>query len=113
MHELGITQEVVEIVSARAGGARVRRVVLEIGRLTAVLPDAVQFCFAACCEGTVMDGAELEIIETPGRASCRACGGEVRLEQPFGRCGCGSSDLDWLSGEELRVVEFELLIDRE
>ena len=109
MHELGITEEVVEIVSARAGGARVRRVVLEIGRLTAVLPDAVRFCFAACSEATALEGAELEIIETAGRAACRRCGGEVHLEQPFGRCGCGSSDLEWLAGEELRIIEFELL----
>lgn len=38
VHELGITQEIVAIVSERAG--KVRRVVLEIGRLTAVQPDA-------------------------------------------------------------------------
>ena len=110
MHELGITADVVDIVSARANGARVRRVVLEIGLLAAVLPEAIQFCFAACSEGTALDGAELQIREVPGRAECRECGGEVHLEQPFGRCGnCGSSDLEWLAGEELRIIEFELL----
>lgn len=109
MHELGITQEVVEIVAARAGEARVRRVTLEIGRLTAVLPDAVRFCFDVCREGTVLDEAELEIVETAGRGRCRACGTELELNQPFGRCGCGGTDLEWLSGEELRIVEFELI----
>src|SRR5947209_17750774 len=108
MHELGITQEILAIVSEHSRGARVRRVVLEIGKLSAILPDAVRFCFELCSEGTVAEGAQLEIIETPGRARCRACDGEVVLERPFGRCGCGGSDLHWLSGEELKVKEMEV-----
>ena len=107
MHELGVTQEVVAIVDQHASGRRVSRVVLEIGRLSAVLPDAVRFCFDLCAEGTASEGAILEIVETPGVARCRSCGSEVRLDKPFGRCICGSTDLDWLSGEELRICELE------
>src|SRR6516225_9804504 len=99
MHELGITQEIIEIAAEYSKGARVTRVVLEIGKLSAVLPDAVRFCFDLCSQGTVVEGAHLEIIETPGRARCRQCGPEVLLERPFGYCACGSSDLDWLAGE--------------
>jgi hydrogenase nickel incorporation protein HypA/HybF len=108
MHELGITQEIVAIVTERARGARVTRVVLQIGKLSAVLPDAVRFCFELCSEGTVVEGARLDIIETPGRARCRSCGREVMLERPFGRCECGSSDLDWLGGEELNIQAMEV-----
>jgi hypothetical protein len=36
-------------------------------------------------------------------------GAEVMLDRPFGRCACGSSDLDWISGEELRVREMEVV----
>lgn len=108
MHELGITQEVVAIAVAHAGGRRVKRVTLEVGKLTAVLPDALRFCFDLCTEGTAAEGATLEIIETPGRARCRACGAEVELEQPFGVCNCGTSDLEWLTGDELRVKELEV-----
>jgi hydrogenase nickel incorporation protein HypA/HybF len=109
MHELGITQQVVEIVAERARGATVTRVVLEIGKLSLVLPDAVRFCFELCSAGTVAERAELEIIETPGLARCRICGGELCLEQPFGQCACGSTDLDWLAGEELKVKEIEVI----
>ena len=109
MHEMAITQEVVEILRERAGGRKVRRVVLEIGKLSAVLPDAVRFCFDLCVEGTPAEGAVLEIVEPPGRARCQACGGEVVLERPFGRCRCGSSDLEWISGEELKVREMEVV----
>ncbi len=108
MHELGITQEVIAIVSEHAHGARVRRVVLEIGKLSLILPDAVRFCFDLCSQGTAAEGAQLEIIETPGLARCRECGAEVRLDRPFGRCGCGSTDLEWLAGEELKIKEMEV-----
>jgi hydrogenase nickel incorporation protein HypA/HybF len=108
MHELGITHEIIAIVSEHARGAKVTRVVLEIGKLSAVLPDAVRFCFDLCSEGTVAEGAELVIIETPGRARCRACGAEIALERPFGRCGCGNTDLEWLAGEELKIKEMEV-----
>jgi hydrogenase nickel incorporation protein HypA/HybF len=108
MHELGITQEVVEIVCSRAGDARIQRIVLQIGKLSAVLPDAVRFCFAVCAEGTAAEGAELEILEPAGLGRCRSCGGEVPLERPFGQCGCGSSDLEWLSGDEVRITSMEL-----
>jgi hydrogenase nickel incorporation protein HypA/HybF len=107
MHELGIAQEVVALVAKHAQG-KVTRVVLEIGKLSAVLPDAVRFCFDLCSEGTAVAGAQLDIIEIPGRACCRACGAEVMLERPFGRCDCGETDLEWLAGEELRVKEYEV-----
>jgi hydrogenase nickel incorporation protein HypA/HybF len=109
MHELAVTQEIVEILRERAGKRKVRRVVIEIGKLSLILPDAVRFCFDLCAEGTPAEGAQLEILEPAGRARCRDCGGEVALEQPFGRCACGSTDLEWISGEELKVKEMEVL----
>jgi hydrogenase nickel incorporation protein HypA/HybF len=105
VHELGITQEVVAIATQGAAGRKVTRVVLEIGKLSGVLPDAVRFCFDLCAEGTVVSGAVLEVIEIPGRARCRACGGEVALDRAFGQCCCGNTDLEWLAGDELRVRE--------
>ena len=91
------------------GGGKVTRIVLEIGKLSLVLPDALRFCFDLCCEGTVAEGASLEIIEIPGRARCLTCGAGVTLERAFGRCECGNTDLEWLSGEELRVKEIEVI----
>lgn len=107
MHELGITQEVVALATECARGRKVIRVVLEIGKLSGVLPDAVRFCFDLCTEGTTAAGAALEIVETPGRGRCRVCEAEVPLERPFGRCECGNTDLEWLAGDELRVKEVE------
>ena len=108
MHELGITQQVVEAVVAHANGSTVKRIRLEIGKLTAVMPEAIRFCFDVCAEGTPVEGAELEIVEIPGLGRCRRCGSDVPLDRAFGRCACGSSDLDWIAGEELRILEMEV-----
>jgi hydrogenase nickel incorporation protein HypA/HybF len=108
MHELAIVEQVIAIALERSGGKRISRVVLEIGALSAVLPDAVRFCFDLASEGTGVEGAELVIHEIPGKAKCRACAKMIELLRPFGRCECGGSDLDWLSGEELHVREMEV-----
>lgn len=107
MHELGITQNIVAIALEHAQGAKVLRIRLEIGQLTAVLPDAIQFCFDVCCQGTLLEGAQLEVIEIPGLGRCRHCGAEVPLEHPFGICECGSTDLQLIQGEELKIKELE------
>jgi hydrogenase nickel incorporation protein HypA/HybF len=66
MHEVGITEEIIDIALRHAASAKVRRIIVEIGSETAVLPDAVRFCFDLCAEGTPVEGAELEIVELTG-----------------------------------------------
>jgi hydrogenase nickel incorporation protein HypA/HybF len=109
MHELGLAQEVVAVVAEKSLGARVIRVVLEIGKLSAVLPDALRFCFDVAAAGTAVEGARLEIIETAGLARCLSCGGSIELDRPYGRCACGSTELEWIAGEELRILEMEVV----
>ncbi|MFK0732219.1 MAG: hydrogenase maturation nickel metallochaperone HypA [Gloeotrichia echinulata GP01] len=108
MHELGITQNIVAIVSEHAKGAKVSRVLLEIGKLSTIMPDAIRFCFDICSQGTVLAGSTLEILEIPGLAKCRQCGAEIALDKPFGICKCGSLELDLINGEELKIKEIEI-----
>lgn len=108
MHELGIAMQIAELATERAGGARLRRVVVEVGRLTAVLPDALAFAWEALAEAPALAGCALEIVPVPGRGRCRACGAEQALDAPFGRCACGGTDLELIAGEELRLRRLEL-----
>jgi len=87
MHEMSIASSVVEICAEQANGARVMRVTLEIGQLSAVMPD----------------------IETPGQARCLACGASLTLAEPFGQCECGSVDLELISGQQLKIRQMELM----
>lgn len=107
MHELGIATAVVDACAERAAGARVLRVRVEVGQLVAVLPDSLRFCFEVCAKGTQVEGAALEILETPGRGICETCGDTVALAAPFGRCACGGP-LRIVAGEELRVKDMEV-----
>ncbi len=108
MHELGITQNIVAIVTEHAQGSKVQRVVLEIGKLSAILPDAIKFCFDICTQNTLLAGAILEIVEIPGLAKCCQCGAEISLDKPFGICNCGSVQLKLITGEELKIKEIEI-----
>lgn len=108
MHELALTESVVQAVCERLPGERVRRVRLEIGRLAAVVPDAVRFCFEVCTRGTLLDGAELEILEVPLRLRCRRCGDESESRDQLLLCVCGSSEVQLLSGDELKIKEVEV-----
>lgn len=108
MHELSITQSVVDAVRERMGTAPVRRVRLEIGRLSGVVADSVRFCFDVVAQGTTLDGAVLEIIEPSGRARCRDCLTEFDTEDLLALCRCGSGDLELLAGQELRIREVEV-----
>jgi hydrogenase nickel incorporation protein HypA/HybF len=108
MHELAITDAIVAGVCERIGDVRVRRVTVEIGRLTAVVPDSVRFCFDVCARGTVLEGADLDIIVIPGRARCRRCLAEVEVQALSPLCGCGASELEVVSGLELLVRSVEV-----
>jgi hydrogenase nickel incorporation protein HypA/HybF len=109
MHELGLAMELLDVVRERAAGARVRRVVVEIGVLTAVLPDALSFCFGLASDGTEAAGAELEIVRPSARARCRTCECVSEQTHILARCACGAMDFDWLSGSELRVSTMEVI----
>ncbi|HEX5201771.1 hydrogenase maturation nickel metallochaperone HypA [Paractinoplanes rhizophilus] len=108
MHELAIAEDIVDLVCDRADGRPVRRVTVRIGKLTAVVPQAMLFCFDLATEGTVAEGARLEIEERAGVARCRSCGALVELPDPILLCPCGSADLDVTAGRELQVVSMEV-----
>ena len=66
MHELGLTRNIVSIVSEHAAGRKVRRVRLAIGPLACVEREALSFCFDIVAEGTELAGAELAFLEGEG-----------------------------------------------
>jgi hydrogenase accessory protein HypB len=107
MHELGITRNIVAIVGERAGTSRVNRVAVEIGKLSAVMPDAVRFCFDVCAKGTCLEGAELEIREIAGRGKCLECSETFDLAAPYGRCVCDVSaarNRGWFEGRGILAL---------
>jgi hydrogenase nickel incorporation protein HypA/HybF len=109
MHELALTQSVVETIVERTQSARVTAVYLGIGKVSGVLPDAVRFCFDVVAAGSPVEGARLEIEEPPGRARCRDCAREFEVDGLLVLCPCGGANVEVLGGEELLIRAVEVV----
>lgn len=109
MHEMSITQGIIELCLDHAGGRRISSLDVEIGELSSVVPEAIEFCFEACSRETLLEGARLNIIRIPGTGLCQQCGQETPLAELYGSCRhCGSNGVTIITGEELRVREIEV-----
>jgi hydrogenase nickel incorporation protein HypA/HybF len=114
MHELSIARAVVASVEKHADGRPVEVVNLRVGALRQVVPDSLAFYFGFVTDGTVCEGARLEIEVVPAALRCDACGAEWELEEPVFRCGaCGSAEVEVVAGEELRVESIEIREEEE
>jgi hydrogenase nickel incorporation protein HypA/HybF len=102
MHELGLCQEIVDAVGRRAAGRRVTGVRVRVGALHRVVEPALDQAFSLAAEGTVAEGAEVEMVLVPVRLHCRTCGHSAASEDPLVACSkCGGTDLDMDGGDEL------------
>jgi hydrogenase nickel incorporation protein HypA/HybF len=109
MHELSIAASIVEIAAAHARGRRVAGVYVKIGHLRQVVPSALAFSFQLVAEGTVVEGARLEIEHVAVEGRCRRCAAVSRPTSFPLLCGsCGATDLEILAGEELLVDSLDI-----
>ena len=68
MHEMSIAESIIDIVrdsTSSQPDVKLLSVTVEIGELTAVIPESLSFCFDALIEDTPYKGAELKIITIP------------------------------------------------
>ena len=113
MHEMGIALQIIEIATAALpadlGAARVTRVNLKIGKLAAVVPDSLRFCFDVAVKDTPLAGANLTIEEIPVVARCKDCNAQWTIDEPVFICKtCESGTLEILSGRELDIESIEV-----
>ena len=113
MHEMGIATEIVKIaissIPDELKNIQVKKIHLKIGKMSAVVPSSLRFCFAIATKETSLDGAKLEIEEVPVVGQCNKCGNKWTLNSPTFTCDhCGSKEIDILSGQELEFVSLEV-----
>jgi len=109
MHEMSVTQGIIDLCLEHADGRRVRSIDVEIGELSSVVPEAIEFCFEACSRETALEGAQLNIVRIPGAGHCQECGLETAMTELYSPClHCGSNRVTIVSGKELRVREIEV-----
>lgn len=112
MHEMALAEGMLQILEDQARAqeyTQVKTVWLDIGELSHVDVHAMRFCFDAVVQGTVADGAKLEINRTPGEAWCHNCAKTVPLARLADPCPeCGDYQLQVTGGEDMRIRELEV-----
>ncbi len=112
MHELGITQSILQIVlhhAEQAGAVRVQRVHLVIGQLSSVVDESVQFYWDIVSEGTPAHGAELCFRRVEARLRCADCGHEFPLNAEDYTCpACGGQRVHVTGGDEFYIESIDV-----
>lgn len=112
MHELSLTQNIVDLAvehAEREDAKKILSITLEIGALSGVIAEAVEFAFDVCSKGTLAEGAALHIHRIAGKGRCLDCHKETELTTLTHICRhCGSLALETLQGQEMKFTELEI-----
>ncbi|MDH5816242.1 MAG: hydrogenase maturation nickel metallochaperone HypA [Candidatus Nezhaarchaeota archaeon] len=135
MHELSTASSIFEVVlevASRHGAKKVLEVSIDVGELTLLNPDQLSMAFKALSEGSIAEGARLNINVVRAKARCKKCGEEwyVNLSgiSPtinhliFMTCPacdvraffkrecpkCGEVNFDFVSGNELVIKSIKI-----
>jgi hydrogenase nickel incorporation protein HypA/HybF len=115
MHELGIARNILEIVQQFIPPdqeAAVKRIRIRIGQLSGVVPDSLEFCFSALLSETQMGQAALVMEKIPTVSLCKDCRHRFTVDDFVFSCpACKSLNLQVISGNELEIVDIELVDD--
>lgn len=107
MHEFSIAMDIVDIAttSARNEAATVvKEIEIEIGQLSGVVLEALEFSLEAAVKGTILENARRNLIILEGMARCTKCLTEYDTDTIFKPCPkCGTCAPDVIRGRELRV----------
>ncbi len=112
MHELAVTQSLLEIAlrhAERADAQRIVRLNLVIGELTSIVDDSVQFYWDIISQGTIAEGAELCFKRVQGTLRCLGCGHTFPLSGQDYTCPvCGERQVIAVGGDDFRLESIEV-----
>ncbi|MGM0451808.1 MAG: hydrogenase maturation nickel metallochaperone HypA [Thermodesulfobacteriota bacterium] len=115
MHELPVTEKILDIVVKHAQTHRVSEIVtitLHIGELSDLENEWVQHYFDYLSKDTVAAGAKLVIERIPIVLKCNTCGHEFQTEKSaLGQSICpqcsATGDFSLVSGKQYYIKEME------
>lgn len=112
MHELAITQSMIDIVleqAEKAGAKRIKTINLVIGELSGFVEESVKFYFGFLAKDTIAEEAELIFNPVSARAKCRVCNNIFDIKDVDWTCPvCEVSDVDIIAGKELFVESINI-----
>ena len=112
MHELAVTQSMVDLVVKEAEGAgakKVQKVNVVIGEMTGIVSDCVQFYFEFLGKDTLAEGAAVIRRRVPIQAQCQRCGQSFEPVDYDWSCPvCRNLAITITAGKELYVESIEV-----
>ena len=112
MHELPITQSILEIAlrhAQQSGAKRVTDLYLLIGQLSYVVDDSVQFYWDMIAKDTIAEGATLHFQRVPAEFLCLDCNHRYPVDGENLACpDCGSTHVKVASGDEFRLESIDV-----
>lgn len=112
MHEMSLAEGIRGIVEEAVRSqhlGRVTAVVVEIGELSSVEPEALAFCFDVVMQGSPAHGARMDVVRVAGAGWCLQCAQTVAVRRLYDPCPhCGSYQVQPTGGTEMRVRELEV-----
>lgn len=112
MHELAIAESIYRVVEEERIRRRlgsVQTVVVRVGALSGVVPEALEFSFEAIITDTPLADTRLEIEWIPIQGECRDCGREFDVEDLLFACPfCTSAQIEITRGTELDIAYLEV-----
>ncbi len=116
MHELAITERILDVVLKHAQGQDVNKVVrihLRIGALSDLEDEWIQHYFDYLSRGTVAEEAQLAIVHAPAVLRCTSCDcsfDTAREQLGSARCPeCGEGGVELVTGREYLIENMEVL----
>lgn len=112
MHELSIAMGIVKIAqdeTLKAHAKSVLKIEIEIGALSGIALDSLNFVWPSAVKDTVLEQAKKEITIIPGKGICADCNTTYDMENVYDACpNCGGHLRGIIAGKELRVKSLEV-----
>ena len=115
MHELAVTESILEIAIRHAQEQNARRITdlyLVLGQWSTVVDDSVQFYWDIISDGTIAKSATLHFRRVKAELACQDCGEEYHPVNETLACPkCGGTNVKVKAGEEffLEAIDVEEL----
>jgi hydrogenase nickel incorporation protein HypA/HybF len=112
MHELAVTESLLEIAIRHARAQNARRITdlyLVLGQWSSIVDDSVQFYWDIISDGTIAKGATLHFERKPVLLVCQDCGKEYQpASEEFACPQCGGTRTKVKTGEEFHLEAIDV-----
>jgi hydrogenase nickel incorporation protein HypA/HybF len=117
MHELAVTESILEISlrhAEEAGAERIKDLYLVIGQLSSIVDDSVQFYWEMISKNTLAEDSQLHFRRIPAEMACQACKtGFFPGDEDFSCPACGSFNVRITAGDEFYMEAIDIEVPGE